>query len=81
MCDLKIWPNVPPDVKYHSTTLGKIEPTTDQEQILSGRNTTTSSTTAKPPVIQWNDESEYPILDELSRISKVGEEFFCLFRD
>ena len=68
MCDLKIWPNVPPDVKYISSTLGKIEPTSDQEQILS-KNTT--ATTAKPPVIQWNDGTEYPMLDELGRISKV----------
>lgn len=72
MCDLKIWPNVPPDVKYHSTTLGKIEPTADQEQIV---NKNTTSTTAKPPVIQWDDESEYPMLDELSRISKVERVF------
>lgn len=70
MCDLKIWPNVPPDVKYNSSTLGKIEPMSDQEQILS-RNI--SSATAKPPVIQWNDDCDYPMLDELSRISKVRE--------
>jgi hypothetical protein len=69
MYDLKLWPNVPPDVKSNSSTLGKIEANFDQEQI-SNKNITTKS----PPVIQWNDESDYPMLDELSRISKVRED-------
>lgn len=66
MCDLKIWPSVPPDVKYHSTTSGKIEPITEQEQTIN-RNVGS----IKPPVIQWDDADEHPMLDELSRISKV----------
>lgn len=68
MLDLKLWPNIPPDVKYNSSTLGKLEPLSYQDQIL---NNHTNKTIAKPPVIKWNDESEYPMLDELSRISKV----------
>jgi hypothetical protein len=73
MYDLKLWPNVPPDVKYNSSTLGKIEPILNQEQILNNttNKTIVSPTTNKLPVIKWNDESEYPMLDELSRISKV----------
>ena len=66
MCDLKIWPNVPPDVKYHSTTPGKIEAIAEQEQTIN-RN----GGLIKLPVIQWDDASEHPMLDELSRISKV----------
>ncbi|CAF1354755.1 unnamed protein product [Rotaria sp. Silwood1] len=80
--DLKLWPNIPPDVKFHSTTLGKIEPLINQEPIFNNytnRNILTATDlqnnskqiTAKPPVITWNDESEYPILDELSRIAKL----------
>lgn len=67
MCDLKIWPNTPPDVKYHSTTPGKIDPIAEHEQ---ASNRTTGS--SKPPVIQWDDANEHPMLDELSRISKVS---------
>ena len=70
--DLKLWPNVPPDVKYNSSTLGKIEPILNEEQILNTyTNKNVIPTTAKPPVITWNDETEYPILDELNRIAKV----------
>ncbi len=74
MYDLKLWPNVPPDVKSNSSTLGKIEAIFDQEQIPN-KNVST-----KPPVIQWNDESEYPMLDELSRISKVRKTIFKLLK-
>lgn len=33
----------------------------------------------QPPVIKWNDEPEYPTLDELSRISKVKKDFITNF--
>jgi len=72
MYDLKIWPNIPPDVKYNSSTMGKIEPLLNQEQILNNHtNKSAIPLTTKLPVIKWDDESEYPMLDELSRISKV----------
>jgi hypothetical protein len=72
MYDLKIWPNIPPDVKYNSSTMGKIEPLLNQEQILNNHtNKSAIPSTTKLPVIKWDDESEYPMLDELSRISKV----------
>jgi hypothetical protein len=63
--DLKLWPNVPPDVKFNSTTPGKIEAMLNQEQNFNNQTNKT------PPVIKWDDESEYPMLDELSRIAKV----------
>lgn len=69
MVDLKLWPNVPPDVKYNSSTLGKIEAISNEEQVLN--NHTNKTGLAKPPVIKWKDESEYPMLDELSRISTL----------
>jgi hypothetical protein len=59
-----------------------MEPVFNQEQIVinhANRTVITTSnlqnnskqTTTKQPVITWNDESEYPMLDELSRIAKV----------
>jgi hypothetical protein len=79
--DLKLWPNILPDVKYNSSTLGKIEPLINQEQILNNptNKTATSTTTIKPPVIKWNDDNEYPMLDELSRIAKVRKKIFFKF--
>lgn len=89
--DLKVWPNVPPDVKYQSSTPGKIESKIIEEPILSNhtnqnmRSTGTIPTistanlqtnrkqiTSKPLNITWNDDSAYPMLDELSRIAKVN---------
>jgi len=67
--DLKIWPNVPPDVKYNSSTMGKIEPLLNQEQIL---NNHTNKSITPSPVIKWDDDSGYPMLDEMSRIAKVS---------
>lgn len=59
-------------------TLGKIEPISNSEQLTNKSSSTTNAQnnnskqlTAKPPVIKWDEESEYPILDELSRIAKV----------
>ncbi|CAF0788559.1 unnamed protein product [Adineta ricciae] len=80
--DLKLWPNVVPDVKYNSSTPGKVEPMSNQDPILVNQTNRTGITTsslqnnskqitAKPPVITMNDESEYPMLDELSRIAKL----------
>ncbi len=81
MWDLKVWPNVPPDVKFNSSTPGKIESTTTEQPILSNntnQNTKPASLqpnrqqiTSKPLNITWNDDTTYPILDELSRIAKV----------
>jgi len=60
-----------------------VEPVFNQEQIVINhanrtlittsnlQNNSKQTTTTKQPVITWNDESEYPILDELSRIAKV----------
>ena len=93
MYDLKIWPNIPPDVKFNSSTPGKIEATSNEEQILSNHTNqnfkspptslpviTTANLqynrkqiTSKPLNITWNDDSAYPMLDELSRIAKVNE--------
>jgi len=91
--DLKIWPNVPPDVKFNSSTPGKIESTSNNEQILSNHTNqnlkspnsvpviTTANLqynrkqiTSKPLNITWNDDSAYPMLDELSRIAKVKKQ-------
>jgi len=91
--DLKIWPNIPPDVKFNSSTPGKIESTSNNEPILSNYtnqnikppNSVSTITTAnlqpnrkqitsKPLNITWNDDSAYPMLDELSRIAKVKKE-------
>ncbi|CAF3762751.1 unnamed protein product [Rotaria magnacalcarata] len=77
--DLKLWPKTPPDVRFHSSTLGKIEPTLNSEPILNNYKNkiptnlqnNSKQITTKTPVITWNDESEYPMLDELSRISKL----------
>jgi len=90
MCDLKIWPNVLPDVKFNSSTPGKIEATSNEQPILSNHTNqnlksinpgpviTTANLqpnrkqiTSKPLNITWNDDSAYPMLDELSRIAKV----------
>ena len=79
---MKLWPNVAPDAKYDSSTPGKLEPIHPQDQILANysnkptnSNLSTPATkhpyTATPPVIKWDDEGEYPMSDELSRISKV----------
>ncbi len=92
MYDLKIWPNIPPDVKFNSSTPGKIEATPNEEQILSNHTNQSFKTptslpviatanlqynrkqiTSKPLNITWNDDSAYPMLDELSRIAKVNE--------
>jgi hypothetical protein len=35
--------------------------------------------TAKPPIITWNDDSEYPMLDELNRIAKVRKRKILFF--
>ena len=91
--DLKVWPNIPPDVKFHSSTPGKIELNTVEEPILSNntnqnirstssipaistgnRPTNRKQITSKPLNITWNDDSAYPMLDELSRIAKVNYE-------
>ncbi|CAF1247836.1 unnamed protein product [Adineta steineri] len=88
--DLKVWPNVPPDVKLKSATPGKIEQIFNEEQILSNHTnqtiksissspviTTTNlqynrkQITSKPLNITWNDDSAYPMLDELSRMAKL----------
>ncbi len=90
--DLKVWPNVPPDVKFNSSTPGKIESTSNVEQILSNHTNQTikplssssiptittanlqynrKQITSKPLNITWNEDSAYPMLDELSRIAKV----------
>ncbi|CAF3765663.1 unnamed protein product, partial [Rotaria sordida] len=88
--DLKVWPNVPPDVKFNSSTPGKIEPISNHEQILSNHTNqkikpvasvptiTTANLqynrkqiTSKPLNITWNDDSAYPMLDELSRMAKL----------
>ena len=101
MWDLKIWPNVPPDVKYNSTTPGKVESTSSEQPILSNHTNQNSKPassipvistaniqpnrkqiTSKPLNITWNDDSAYPMLDELSRIAKVrklNEFIFELF--
>lgn len=96
---LKIWPSIPPDVKYDSSTPGEIESIKSNEQILNNQipspppppstsSSTTPSTTlpvistanlqynykqitTKPLNITWNDDSAYPMLDELSRIAKL----------
>ncbi len=68
-----------------------MEPVFNQEQIVINhanrtvittsnlQNNSKQTTTTKQPVITWNDESEYPMLDELSRIAKVRKIlfFFC----
>lgn len=80
---MKLWPKVAPDAKYNSSTPGKVEPMFNQDPILVNQPNKTGITTsslqnnskqitAKPPVITMNDESEYPMLDELSRIAKVS---------
>jgi hypothetical protein len=86
--DLKVWPNVPPDVKFNSSTPGKIESRSNEDQVLSNHTnqdikstssvpaiTTTNlqynpskKITSKPLNITWNDDSTYPVLDELSQI-------------
>ena len=85
MYDLKLWPNVSPDVKWNSSTPGKFEAmklnsdSTVHNQINSSKpviNTAhlpgnPAQTIAKPLTIAWNDDSAYPMLDELSRIAKV----------
>ncbi|CAF0807142.1 unnamed protein product [Didymodactylos carnosus] len=77
ICDLKLWPNVVPDVNYESSTPGNIEHihTDYNEQILSNNTNLNKNIKqqqkVKPPTITWNDESEYPMLDELSRIAKL----------
>jgi hypothetical protein len=93
MYDLKIWANVPPDVKFNSSTPGKIETVSNEEPVLSNHTNqsfksptslpviTTANLqynhkqiTSKPFNITWNDDSAYPMLDELSRIAKVKKE-------
>ncbi|CAF1257480.1 unnamed protein product [Rotaria magnacalcarata] len=88
--DLKLWPNVPPDVKFNSSTPGKIDAVSNNEQILSNNTNQKIKSIASAPVIKtsnlqynrkqitskplnitWNDDSAYPMLDELSRIAKV----------
>ena len=84
--ELKIWPNVAPDVKWSSSTPGKIESINSQETILSNHTNQNlpsngsrpviatvnpQLSTLKPSNIAWNDDSAYPMLDELSRIAKV----------
>ena len=97
ICDLKLWPNVPPDVKHNSSTPGKTDAMVTDEQTLvhqtpqnvkstpSGPVIATANLqynprqiTSKPLNITWNDDSAYPMLDELSRIAKVSrKEFFA----
>lgn len=73
---------MPPDVKYDSSTPGKLEPIHPQDQILANYTnkpvSSTSSTPAskyphiaKPPVIKWDDDGDSLMRDELSRIAKV----------
>jgi hypothetical protein len=68
---------MPPDVKYDSSTPGKLEPIHPQDQMLvSYTNKPMNSTPkhpyiAKPPVIKWDDDGDYLMPDELSRIAKV----------
>ena len=88
--DLKVWPDVLPDVKINSSTPGKIEPVSNKEQILSNHTNQTIKSissspvitttnlqfnrklvTSKPLNITWNEDSAYPMLDELGRIAKV----------
>ena len=90
--DLKVWPNIPPDVKYNSSTPGKIEAGIVDEPILTNHTNQTIKSissiptistanlqtnrkqiTSKPLNITWNDDSAYPMLDELSRIAKVKQ--------
>ena len=90
ICDLKLWPNVPPDVKHNSSTPGKIDTMATDDQTLvnqTAQNVKSSHSgpviatanlqynpkqiTSKPLNITWNDDSAYPMLDELSRIAKV----------
>jgi hypothetical protein len=76
-----LWPNVSADVRYESTTPGKMETMFLPEPSLNATTNKTMSTavpsnvkqrqTALPPTIKWDDEAEYPMLDELSRIAKV----------
>ena len=87
---MKVWPNVPPDVKLKSSTPGNLEQVSNDEQILSNHTNQTIKPLASAPVITtanlqynrkqiiskplnitWNDDSAYPMLDELSRIAKV----------
>ncbi|CAF1030237.1 unnamed protein product [Adineta ricciae] len=88
--DLKVWPNVLPDVRFKTSTPGKIEQTSNDEPILSNHTNQTIKSvssapviatanlqynrkqiTSKPLNITWNDDSAYPMLDELSRIAKL----------
>lgn len=78
-------------MKFNSSTPGKIESTSNEEQILSNNTnqnikppissvpviatanfqSNRKQITSKPLNITWNDDSAYPMLDELSRIAKV----------
>ncbi|CAF1482291.1 unnamed protein product, partial [Didymodactylos carnosus] len=75
--DLKVWPDVVPDVNYESSTPGSIERVHNDhnEQILSNNTNLNKHTQQQhkvnPPKITSNDESEYPMLDQLSRLAKL----------
>jgi hypothetical protein len=81
--NLKLWPNVSPDVKYNSSTSGKIDPIVVQDQLLTSQTNKSTmneqlakqSRTATPPIISWNDDADGPTLDELGRIAKVTRVF------
>ncbi|UJR36681.1 hypothetical protein I4U23_029398 [Adineta vaga] len=49
--DLKVWPNVPPDVKLKSSTPGKIEQISNNEQILSNHTNQTIKPVTSASVI------------------------------
>ena len=86
--DLKLWPNVSPDVKWNSSTPGKFESIkihsdfnvnnqiNSSKPVINTANLLASpqQTISKPLTIAWNDDSAYPMLDELSRIAKVCRE-------
>lgn len=62
--------------------MGKIEPVANSGLMFNTVKSTTNNTKLifnQPPVIKWNDEPEYPTLDELSRISKVKKDFITNF--
>ena len=80
---------MPPDVKWNSSTPGKIDPLKIQQNnhkdqtvtsnncakpIISTLNLSQNIPTGvvKPVTMTWNDDSAYPILDELTRMAKVS---------
>lgn len=68
--DIKIWPNVQPDVNFDSSTPGKVEHSLDDDHLIESLNGS-SLNELKKPIIAWNDDIQSSGLDELSRIAKV----------